>query len=184
MRPAPMIENGRSFVGPRPPVSPRVWGENALGTRWKNSFTRLYIAVKVLPAACNGPSRRDANWGWTMSTTSFGWFVSGTPAIVRIRNRTTKAVTKCEADPADSTMARFHLGAAPNERGSSSGETSSAGDIPTILTNPPIGKALMPYSVSGRVSRAPVGPTTVSTRPRRVDHTVGPNPMKNLDALI
>src|SRR5918992_5049330 len=39
--------------------------------------------------------------------------------------------------------------------------------MPTIFTNPPSGRALMPYSVS----------------PRWNDHSVGPNPTKNLVAL-
>ena len=59
-------------------------------------------------------------------------------------------------------MSRCHPGARRNERGSSAGSTSSMDVIPTILTNPPTGKALMPYSVS----------------PRCVDHTVGPKPTK------
>src|SRR5581483_6770111 len=66
----------------------------------------------------------------------------------------------------------------------SSGCSSSNGDIPTTFTKPPMGSALMPYSVSGRSSIVPSGPTTVSMRPRRNDHKVGPKPMKNFDTLM
>ena len=72
----------------------------------------------------------------------------------------------------------------PNTRWTSRNARSRWRLIPTIRTNPPIGNAFTPYSVSGRVIVAPFGPTNVSTRPRRVDQSVGPNPMKNFDTLM
>jgi len=80
----------------------------------------------------------------------------------------TKAITKCMKEPAESTIARCHPGLARNERGSSAGSTSSILLIPVILTNPPSGSALMPYSVS----------------PRRIDHSVDPKPTKNCVAFM
>ncbi len=76
----------------------------------------------------------------------------------------TAAITKCMNDPAASTISRCQPGARRKDRASSSGSTSSIEVIPTILTKPPTGSALMPYSVS----------------PRWVDHSVGPNPTKYL----
>ena len=67
------------------------------------------------------------------------------------------------------TMVRFHTGNRHIARCSSPfGTSSSCGVIPTILTNPPSGMALMPYSVS----------------PRRNDHRVGPKPTKYRVAFI
>ena len=74
----------------------------------------------------------------------------------------TAASTKCMNEPAASTISRCQPGARRNDRGSSSGSTSSIDVIPMILTKPPSGSALMPYSVS----------------PRWVDQIVGPKPMK------
>ncbi len=74
----------------------------------------------------------------------------------------TAAMTKCMNEPAASTISRCQPGARRKDRGSSSGSTSSIEVIPTILTKPPSGSALTPYSVS----------------PRQVDQTVGPKPMK------
>ena len=74
----------------------------------------------------------------------------------------TAAITKCMNDPAASTISRCQPGARRKDRASSSGSTSSIEVMPTILTNPPSGSALMPYSVS----------------PRQVDQIVGPKPTK------
>ena len=73
-----------------------------------------------------------------------------------------KASTKCMNEPAQSTMIRCQAGWRRNDLGSSSGSTSSSEVIPTILTKPPSGSALIPYSVS----------------PRQVDQIVGPKPTK------
>ena len=75
-----------------------------------------------------------------------------------------KASTKCMNEPAQSTMIRCQAGWRRNDLGSSSGSTSSSEVIPTILTKPPNGSALTPYSVS----------------PRQVDQIVGPKPTKYL----
>src|SRR3989442_1654657 len=48
------------------------------------------------------------------------WVGSWMPTPAKITNRTRNAVTKCVAEPAHNTIARFHRGAAANERGSSS----------------------------------------------------------------
>ncbi len=77
-------------------------------------------------------------------------------------------MTKCMNDPAASTTARWWAGRAWNARPASAGSISSSEVIPSILTNPPAGNALIPYSVSPRVR----------------DHSVGPNPTKNFDAFI
>src|SRR5690606_26927677 len=74
-----------------------------------------------------------------------------------------KPSTKCTAEPAPITIVRFHTGYRHIARCCwPSGTSSSCGVIPTILTKPPTGSALIPYSVS----------------PRRNDHRVGPNPTK------
>ncbi len=73
-----------------------------------------------------------------------------------------KASTKCMNEPAQSTTIRCQAGWRRNDLGSSSGSTSSSEVIPTILTKPPSGSALIPYSVS----------------PRQVDQIVGPKPTK------
>jgi len=49
-------------------------------------------------------------------------------------NNSTKASAKCMNDPAPSTIIRCQGGFLRNERGSSSGSTSSRAVIPTILT--------------------------------------------------
>ncbi len=71
-------------------------------------------------------------------------------------------------DPAASTTARCGAGWRKKARSSSPGSTSSSGVIPTILTKPPAGMALMPYSVS----------------PRRREYSVGPKPTKNCVAFM
>ena len=82
---------------------------------------------------------------------------SASPAISR------KASTKCMKEPADRTRIRCQAGWLRNDLGSSSGSSGSSSEcIPMILTNPPIGSALIPYSVS----------------PRQVDQIVGPKPTK------
>src|SRR5689334_6052560 len=76
-----------------------------------------------------------------------------------------KASTKCMNEPAQSTRMRCQPGWWRNERGSSAGSSTSSSEcIPMILTKPPTGSALMPYSVS----------------PRLVDQMVGPKPTKYL----
>ena len=76
-----------------------------------------------------------------------------------------KASTKCMNEPAQSTMIRCQAGWRRNDLGSSAGSSTSSSEcIPMILTKPPNGRALIPYSVS----------------PRQVDHRVGPKPTKNL----
>ena len=75
----------------------------------------------------------------------------------------TKASRKCMADPAHRTRIRCQAGLLRNAWGSSSGSSGSSSEcMPTILTNPPNGRALIPYSVS----------------PRQVDQIVGPKPTK------
>ena len=71
-------------------------------------------------------------------------------------NSSTKASAKCMNDPAASTIIRCQGGCLRKERGSSSGSTSSRAVMPTILTKPPAGMALTPYSVSPR-TRGPQG---------------------------
>ncbi len=67
------------------------------------------------------------------------------------------------AEPAHSTAIRCQAGWRRNDRGSSAGSSGSSSEcMPTILTKPPSGSALMPYSVS----------------PRVVDQMVGPKPTK------
>ena len=67
------------------------------------------------------------------------------------------------AEPAHSTAMRCQAGLRRNDRGSSAGSSGSSSEcMPTILTNPPKGRALIPYSVS----------------PRQVDQIVGPKPTK------
>ena len=57
-----------------------------------------------------------------------------------------KPSTKCTTEPAAITMVRFHTGNRHIARCSSSGVVSSSwGVIPTILTKPPSGAALIPY---------------------------------------
>ena len=67
------------------------------------------------------------------------------------------------AEPAHSTAIRCQAGLLRNDRASSSGSSGSSSEcMPTILTKPPRGSALIPYSVS----------------PRQVDQIVGPKPTK------
>ena len=73
----------------------------------------------------------------------------------------TKPMTKCMAGPAPITTVRFQAGNRHMARGWSA--SSSCGVMPVILTKPPTGMALTPYSIP----------------PRRTDHRVGPNPAKN-----
>src|ERR1700733_4212758 len=62
-------------------------------------------------------------------------------------------------------MIRCQAGLLRNDRGSSSGSSSSSIEcMPTILQKPPSRIGLTPYSVS----------------PRRIDHSVGPKPRKYL----
>ena len=76
-----------------------------------------------------------------------------------------KASTKCMNEPAQSTTIRCQAGWRRNDLGSSAGSSTSSSEfIPTILTKPPNGRALIPYSVS----------------PRQVDQIVGPKPTKYL----
>ena len=71
-------------------------------------------------------------------------------------------------EPAAETMIRCQPGCLRNDRGSSAGSTSSSSVIPTILTKPPAGIALTPYSVS----------------PFWRDQMVRPNPTKNWVAFM
>ena len=74
-----------------------------------------------------------------------------------------KASTKCMNEPAQSTTIRCQAGWRRNDLGSSAGSSTSSSEcIPMILTKPPTGSALIPYSVS----------------PRLVDQSVGPKPTK------
>ena len=74
-----------------------------------------------------------------------------------------KASRKCMNEPAQSTRSAARPGLLRNERASSSGSSGSSIEcMPTILTKPPSGSALIPYSVS----------------PRQVDQIVGPKPTK------
>ena len=82
--------------------------------------------------------------------------VSASPKI------STAASKKCMNEPAARTITRCQPGARRKDLASSSGSTSSSEVIPTILTKPPAGIALKPYSVS----------------PRWNDHSVGPKPKK------
>src|SRR5581483_3301142 len=65
------------------------------------------------------------------------------PIPAATRNSSTKASTKCMNEPANSTISRCQAGWRRNERGSSAGSTSSIEVIPTILTKPPNGSALI-----------------------------------------
>ena len=90
------------------------------------------------------------------------------PTVNEASSTSSAARMKCTVEPAASTTARWRAGWRQNARGSSAGSTSSSEVIPTILTNPPAGMALTPYSVS----------------PRRRDQTVGPKPTKNCVAFM
>ncbi len=61
-------------------------------------------------------------------------FVLARPIPTARMNSSTKASAKCMNDPAASTIIRCQGGFLRNERGSSSGSTSSRAVIPTILT--------------------------------------------------
>ena len=66
----------------------------------------------------------------------------------------TNPMMKWVTEPAAITIVRFHTGNRHMARSSSPGSTSSScGVMPTILTNPPSGIALTPYSVSPLVER-------------------------------
>jgi hypothetical protein len=80
----------------------------------------------------------------------------------------TRASAKWVADPATRTTVRCQSGKRQNARFESASSTCSSGVIPTILTKPPAGIALTPYSVS----------------PRRKDHNVGPKPAKYCVAFM
>ena len=85
--------------------------------------------------------------------------------LSRIR---TTARMKCTVEPAASTTTRWRAGCLQKARSSSPGATSSRDVMPTILTKPPAGIALKPYSVS----------------PRCRDQIVGPKPTKNCVAFM
>ena len=99
------------------------------------------------------PFSRAAFEGWTQGVTAATWFVVtsfSTPMPSASPKMSTAASTKCMNDPAPSTISFCQPGARRNERGSSSSSTSSTDVMPVILTKPPSGSALMPYSVSPR----------------------------------
>ena len=85
------------------------------------------------------------------------------PMPAATMNSSTRASMKCMNEPAAKTMIRCQPGWLRNDRGSSAASTSSSSVIPTILTKPPAGIALTPYSVS----------------PFWRDQMVRPNPTKN-----
>jgi len=68
------------------------------------------------------------------------------------------AMTKCVTEPAVSTTTRCQVRPRQKARGASAGSSSSSGVMPVILTNPPAGMALTPYSVSPRCRLNSVGP--------------------------
>ena len=115
-------------------------------------------------AAVHVPVPKALAFAGTHELTGPSWVVLllSSPITPASRNSSTKARTKCMNDPANSTIRRCQAGCRRNERGSSAGSTSSMEVMPVILTNPPNGRTLIPYSVS----------------PRRVDHSVVPKPTK------
>ena len=92
----------------------------------------------------------------------------GRPVVNAAKKKITAASAKWVADPATSTTVRCHRGNRQKARWLSAAGTSSSGVIPMILTKPPAGKALTPYSVS----------------PRRNDQIVGPKPAKYCVAFM
>ena len=131
------------------------------------------LSPACMPAALAGDGRSDAvHVPFSNALALAGTHAATGPSCVVLslsspiaaasRNSSTRASTKCMNEPANRTIRRCQAGCRRNERGSSAGSTSSMEVIPTILTNPPSGRALIPYSVS----------------PRRVDHKVVPKPTK------
>ena len=99
----------------------------------------------------------------THGLTAASWVVFSMPMPSARPKMSRKASTKCMNEPAHSTMIRCQAGWERNDLGSSAGSSTSSSEcIPMILTKPPIGSALIPYSVS----------------PRQVDQIVGPKPTK------
>jgi hypothetical protein len=89
----------------------------------------------------------------------------GTPTNASVIQSRMNPRMKWVAEPALSTMVRFHTGYFHMARCSSpSGTSSSSGVIPTILTNAPAGIALTPYSVSPRLNANSVGPKPTKNR--------------------
>ncbi len=138
------------------PLNPVTWSPTFRPASAAGDFASWLVQAAPLLSACSFAGTQAA------TVPRFVVLSFSTP-IARARPKiSTAAITKCMNDPAASTISRCQPGARRKERSSSSGSTSSSEVIPTILTNPPTGRALMPYSVS----------------PRQVDHSVGPNPMK------
>jgi hypothetical protein len=79
------------------------------------------------------------------------------------------ASRKWVTEPASITAVRFHGDARQNACCScSAGMSSTCGDIPSMLTNPPAGIAFRPYSVSPRRKEKIVGPKPTKYRLTRI----------------
>ena len=140
------------------------WPSKAI--TWSPTRSPASLAGEALSDATQTPLFMAVTLVATQELTVPSWVVlsfsmptpSARPKISR------KASRKCMNEPAASTTIRCQAGCRRNDLGSSSGSTSSSEVMPTILTKPPNGSALIPYSVS----------------PRQVDHSVGPKPTKYL----
>src|SRR6266851_809041 len=145
----------------------------ATPTRFHECTGRPAIATILSPARSPATDAGDlglpgahvavaAVAGTHRSTVNVVPFRFGSPTTPARITNSTNAKAKCMNDPAAHTIDRCQAGCDRSVRGSSAGITSSMLVVPVILTNPPSGSALTPYSVS----------------PRILDQSVGPNPTK------